>query len=100
MEDQSLDFHAQASRINKTHAELGGSREQRAGKRLGEVEHRKLKKGEPVVGGACSSGCGAAIWLSAILGTLSKAPVMGELVSPVMRQPQRHRLCGGDIVFV
>lgn len=51
MEDQSLDFHAQASRINKTHAELGGSREQRAGKRLGEVEHRKLKKGEPVVGG-------------------------------------------------
>lgn len=49
--------------------------------------------------GACSSGCGAAIWLSAILGTLSKAPVMGELVSPVMRQPQRHRLCGGDIVF-
>lgn len=83
------------------HAELGGSREQRAGKRLEEVEHRKLKKREPVVGGgAWSSGCGAAIWLSAILGTLSKAPVMGELVLPVMRQPQRHRLCGGDIVFV
>lgn len=58
MEDQSLDFHAQASQINKTHAELGGSREQRAGKRLGEVEHRKLKKGgaNSVCGGLALQG--------------------------------------------
>lgn len=45
MGDQSLDFHAQASQINKMHAELGGSREQRVGEGLGEVEHPEVEKG-------------------------------------------------------
>lgn len=68
MGDQSLDFHAQASQINKMHTELGGSREQRAGEGLGEVEHLEVGRGGASslgVGGegwgAGPSGCGAAI---------------------------------------